>query len=174
MYEQILAEGILDGIELLGDVKYQNNVRSLARYLDFCSTGHQIPILGNSDTHASKHTYGVYWTQVWAKDLTSAGVLDAIGDGWSVACTTIEPVEICQRPQIVQAFGPFELVDCATFLEHHFYPRHDALCQQEAAYAYRAWRGETLPAGLMDDQRAQMEALYRKCGMSSGAQAPGT
>lgn len=167
-YDQILAEGILDGIELLGDVKYQNNVRSLARYLDLVSDGHQMPILGNSDTHAAQHTYGVYWTQVWAEDLTPAGVLDAIRDGWSVACTTIEPVEICSRPQAVQAFGPFELVDYATFLEHHFYPLHDALCQQEAAYVYRAWRGETLPARLMEDQRAQMEALYQRCGANWG------
>ena len=164
-YDQVLAEDILDGIELLGDVKYQNNVRSLARYLDLRSSGHQVPILGNSDTHASQHTYGIYWTQVWAEDLTPAGVLDAIRDGWSVACTTIEQVEICRRPQAVQAFGPFELVDCATFLEHHFYPLHDTLCRQEAAYAYRAWRGETLPAGRMDEQRAQMEALYRTCGL---------
>ena len=162
MYDQVLAEGILDGLELLGDVKYQNNVRSLARYLDYRAAGHDIPILGNSDTHRSEHTYGTYWTLVFTDTLTPQGILDAIADGWSVACTTVEPVDVYRRKDALQAFGPFEWVDYAYVLEQQFFPQHDALCRQEASLAYRAWRGERLPARAMDKQRARMEALYER------------
>jgi hypothetical protein len=162
MYDQVLADGILDGLELLGDVQYQNNVRSLARYLDYRVSGHDIPILGNSDTHRSTHTYGTYWTLVFADTLTPQGILDAIADGWSVACTTVEPVDVYRRKDVLQAFGRFELVDYAYMLEQQFFPQHDVLCRQEASLAYRAWRGERLPPRAMAEQRMQMEALYER------------
>jgi predicted metal-dependent phosphoesterase TrpH len=168
MYDQILAEGILDGLELLGDVRYENNVRSLARYLDYRAAGHDIPILGNSDTHWVDHTYGTYWTLVLAENPTPQGVLDAIADGWSVACTTVKPVDIHRRKEVLQAFGPFELVDYAYFLEQQFFPLHDMLCAQEAALAYRAWRGECLPTLSMEEQRASMDALYERCWHGDG------
>lgn len=164
IYERVLAEGILDGLELLGDVRYENNVRSLARYLDFRAAGGTIPILGNSDTHRAAHTYGTYWTLIFARELTPEGVLDAIAGGWSVACTTVKPVDLQQRAAAMEAYGPFELVDYAYFLEQRFFPRHDALCGEEAALAYRAWRGERLASHAMSDRVARMEALYARCG----------
>jgi hypothetical protein len=163
MYDRVLGEGVLDGLELLGDVRYPNNVRSLARYLDFRAAGHDIPIVGNSDTHGTRHVYGCYWTLVFAEDPSPAGVLDAIAGGWSVACTTVEPMEVWRRKEAMHAFGSFELVDYAYFLEEQFYPRHDALCAEEASWAYRAWRGETLPDGKMTELRERMEALYTRC-----------
>ncbi len=164
MYEQVLAEGILDGIELLGDVDYEDNMRSLARYLDFRAGGHDVPILGNSDTHGPRHVYGVYWTLVLADDVTPQGVLDAIAGGWSVACTTVKPVDVHHRAEQTHAFGPFELVDYTYFCEHRFFPAHDALCLEEASLAYRAWRGEPLPEQRMAEQKAKMEALYARSG----------
>ncbi len=160
MYDRVLAEGILDGIELLGDVRYQNNVRSLARYLDFRAAGLDIPILGNSDTHRTDHTYGTYWTVVFAREPTPAAVLEAIAEGWSVACTTVKPVDPAQRAHELQAFGAFELVDYAYVLEGQFFPQHDALCRKEAALAYRAWRGERLDPRTTSDHAARMDALY--------------
>jgi hypothetical protein len=163
-YDRVLAEGILDGIELLGDVAFPNNLRSLARYSDYIASGHTIPIIGCSDTHRAQHTYGTYWTLVLAQDPSSHGLLDAIADGWSVACTTVKPVELSQRQEALQAFGPFELVDYAYFLEEQFYPQHDALCLKEAALAYRAWRGEPIPPSAMAALKREMDALYRRLG----------
>ncbi|MBN1641347.1 MAG: CehA/McbA family metallohydrolase [Anaerolineae bacterium] len=170
MYDQVLVDGILDGIELLGDVRYQNNVRSLARYLDFRAAGHDIPILGNSDTHRTDHTYGTYWTLVYARAPTPGAVLDAIAEGWSVACTTVKPVDRVLRVRELQAFGSFDLVDYAYLLEEHFFPLHDALCDVEAALAYRAWRGERLDPRSMSEQRARMDDLYEtQLGLEKGA-----
>lgn len=164
-YERVLDEGILDGLELLGDVRYENNVRSLARYLDYRAAGGTIPILGNSDTHRTDHTYGSYWTLILARELTPEGVLEAIADGWSVACTTVKPVHVHERAAAMEAYGPFELVDYAYFLEQRFFPAHDRLCEEEAALAYRAWRGEQLAVDVMRAQVDAMEALYRQCGV---------
>jgi hypothetical protein len=170
-YDRMLEEGILDGVELLGDVHHENNFRSLARYQDFVAAGGRLPIVGNSDTHGMEHTYGTYWTLAWAEEPTLESVLAAIADGWSVACTTAgrqtgggEAGENrgALRAKGMAAHGPFELVDYAYWLEEQFFPAHDRLCAEEAGLAYRALAGETLPEGGLETQRAEMEELYRK------------
>jgi hypothetical protein len=155
-YDQVLEEGILDGIELLGDVKHENNLRSLARYLDFRATGRDIPILGNSDTHGSEHTFGTYWTLVFAEEPTLEGVLCAIEDRWSVACSTAGRASIA-------AYGSFELVDYAYWLEEQFFPEHDRLCAREAALAMETLRGSEIPEGTMSGCRAALADLYTNC-----------
>lgn len=163
-YDRLLAEGGFDGLELIGDVDWQDNLRSLARYGEACLGGRAWPILGCSDAHAPDHTYGGAWTLVLAADPGYEGVLQAIGDRWSVACTrmTMAPPGQRVRPRF-QAFGPFELVDLALFLDRHYFPEHDALCREEAALARRALAGDHLPAGSMARSAARLEALYREC-----------
>ena len=175
LYDRILEEGILDGVELIGEVKYEDNVRSLARYLDLRAAGRNLPIIGCSDTHGAQHTYGLYWTLVFAAEPSPAGVLQAIADGWSVACTTVAPTApantaLTGRAASMQAWGSFELVDYAYFLEERFFPMHDALCAQEAALAYRAWRGDRLSDGAMAACHADMAALVTRCWGGSSSQ----
>jgi hypothetical protein len=160
MYDRILAEGILDGIELLGEVAYEDNVRSLARYLDFRAAGHDLPIVSNSDTHGREHTYGAYWTLVFVDERSAQGVLDAIAGGWSVACTTVGTQDREKRDSGLRAFGSFELVDYAYFLEQSFFGAHDALCAREAALAWRRWLGEAIPDERIAAYNTSMEALY--------------
>jgi predicted metal-dependent phosphoesterase TrpH len=162
--DRVLEEGFLDGVELLGDVVHENNFRSLARYLDYRAAGGQIPIVGNSDTHRLEHTYGSYWTLVWAEAPTLESVLAAIAEGWSVACTTAGREAAGEsRAARMAAYGPFELVDLAYWLEERFFPAHDVLCAEEAGLAYRALREERLPEGALEACRARMEGLYRAC-----------
>ena len=166
--DRVLEEGLLDGVELLGDVHHENNFRSLARYLDYRAAGGQIPIVGNSDTHRLEHTYGRYWTLAWAEAPTLESVLAAIAEGWSVACTTAGreaagETRDAGRARRMAAYGAFELVDCAYWLEERFFPAHDVLCAEEAGLAYRALRGERLPEGALEACRERMEGLYRAC-----------
>jgi hypothetical protein len=160
-YDHVLEEGILDGIELLGDVKHENNARSLARYLDFRASGGDIPIVGNSDTHGAEHTYGTYWTLVYAQEPTLESVLEAIADGWSVACTTAGRSGESRAARTL-ALGAFDLVDYAYFLEQQFFPEHDQLCAEEAALARRVWRGEA-PVEGKPACKAAMDDLYARC-----------
>jgi predicted metal-dependent phosphoesterase TrpH len=167
-YDRALEEGLLDGIELLGDVHHENNYRSLARYQDYVAAGGTAPIVGNSDTHDSEHTYGRYWTLVWAEEPTLESVLTAIAEGWSVACTTMCRVPDNDRLGLTRAarmaaHGSFELVDCAYWLEEHFFPAHDRLCKQEAWLAYRALEGETLAEGVLEACHAALDGLYALC-----------
>jgi hypothetical protein len=162
-YDRVLDEGILDGVELLGDVYHENNFRSLARYLDLRAAGGEIPIVGNSDTHGREHTYGTYWTLAWAKEPTLESVLAAIAEGWSVACSTAGREAAGDRlAKRIAAYGSFELVDYTYWLEEHFFPAHDRLCAEEAGRAYRALEGETLSEGAREACRAEMDALYTR------------
>lgn len=162
-YERLLTEGGFDGIELLGEVAWEDNLRSLARWSE-PGTARRYPILGNSDTHSAAHTYGGFWTLVWAEARTREAILQAIEEQFSVACGLwmLEPPGHPAR-QRFQAFGPYELVDLAIFLDHHYFPMHDALCREEAGLARRALAGEALPAGAMEAVAARLEALEREC-----------
>jgi predicted metal-dependent phosphoesterase TrpH len=162
--DRVLDEEILDGVELLGDVHHEDNFRSLARYLDFRATRRDVPIVGNSDAHGAEHTYGSYWTLVWSETPTLEDVLDAIADGWSVACTTAGRGAAGEtRAKRVAVYGSFELVDYAYWLEEQFFPAHDRLCVEEAALACRALAGETLAVGEMTACHLAMERLYALC-----------
>lgn len=162
--DRLLEEGGFDGIELIGDVDWEDNLRSLARYGDERARGRSWPILASSDAHGPLHTFGGAWTLVWAAAPTQDGILQAVDQGYSVACTlmTMEPPAQRARPRF-QAFGPFELVDLAIFLDRHYFPRHDALCRQDAELARRVLAGDVLPAGTMAEVAGELEALYREC-----------
>lgn len=163
-YDRLLAEGSLDGIELIGDVDWEDNLRSLARYADARAAGHLWPILGNSDTHAAGHTFGGHTTLVLATSTTQEAVLDAIAERYSVACTITLLAQRGEQARLrFQAFGPYELVDLALFLDRHYFPRHDALCSQEAELAGRALRGHEPPAGAMGGVQAQLDRWYAQC-----------
>ena len=99
-----------------------------------------------------------------AGEPTPENVLQGIAEGWSVACATAHRAPLpTDRGTDTLVFGTFELVDYAYFLEQQFFPRHDALCIQEADLAYRALRGDTLPEGAMAACRDEMEGLCRRC-----------
>ncbi len=148
-YDRILIEGGLDGIELLGDVEWEENLLSVARYEDL-DAAHKPSILGNSDTHWAEHTYGGYWSLVLANKLDHASVLKAIADHFSIACARMPAMPAARKLENqVLAFGPFKLVELALFLERYYYPEHDRLCQIEAQLAWRSLAGETLPPDAM-------------------------
>jgi len=162
-YERLLTEGGLDGIELLGDVAWEDNLRSLARWSELGVEG-GYPILGNSDTHGAAHTFGGFWTLVWAEAQTREAILRAIDERCSVACGlwVLEPPGQPARPRL-QAFGPFDLVDLAIFLDRHYFPLHDALCREEAELGRRALAGEALPEATMAEVAARLAALQTEC-----------
>jgi hypothetical protein len=177
-YERALAEGGLDGIELLGEVTWEENLRSVARYYEL-GLEERLPILGNSDAHHSGghppgrqfvgippagQTYGAYWTLVLARERTPQSILEAISERKTAACARmlIAPETFPVQPRLA-AFGPFELVDLAIFLEAHYFPRHDELCRQEAQAAWRILAGEALPGGVIEGLEEELEAHHAAC-----------
>jgi len=159
-YERLLSEGGVDGIELLGDVPWEENLRSLVRYSELVSKD-KLAILGNSDTHAAEHTYGSYWTLVFARSNSQEDIMAAILERRSVACMVM-PMGPTTHPVIPRllAFGPFELVDLAIFLHGYYFPQHDALCLQEAELGRRYLGGDMGSESSMRAVHSTLEIYY--------------
>lgn len=157
LYDQLVADAEFDGVELLGEVRYEDNLLSIAHYQGLVASGQRIPIIGCSDTHDREHYYGCYWTIVFAKEPTAKGALAAIADGYSVACSTVGPTG---KQEGLRIYGPLDLVEYALFLEREFFPLHDALCREEAQSAYATYRGEKSPPTKDADWSGKMARLY--------------
>jgi hypothetical protein len=159
-YDRLLAEGGFDGVELLGDVMLEDNLRSLMRYYEL-PLDQRPPILGNSDTHRNTHTYGGYWTHVLAKERTPQAILDAVAEGFSAACVRLSLAppgqEILSR---LLPFGSFDLVDFTLFLDRTYFPQHDELCREEAFLVKRTLAGEKLPDDAIALVEQALEAHY--------------
>jgi predicted metal-dependent phosphoesterase TrpH len=162
-YDRLLVEGNADGIELIGKVAWEDNLRSLARYAEAHVAGLPWPILGNSDAHFAA-TLGATWTLAFAAEPTAQAILQAIAERRSVACTTMD-VGTPDRPARppMQAFGPYELVDLAFFLDRYYFPQHDELCRQEAEFCRRVLLEDVLPKGVLADLTRQLDTYYRGC-----------
>ncbi len=159
-YERLLRDGGIDGVELLGDVLWEDNLRSLARYNDLDQKD-KLPILSNSDTHSPEHTFGSYWTLVFARSNSQEDILAAIQERRSVACmlVPVAPPSYPVRPRLLAA-GPFELVDLAIFLHEHYFPQHDALCLQEAELGRRYLGGDVHRESPMRTVQEALETYY--------------
>jgi hypothetical protein len=159
-YERLLAEGGIEGIELLGDVPWEENLRSLVRYSQLESRAN-LAILGNSDTHAAEHTFGSYWTLVFTRSNSQEDIMAAILDHRAVACMTMPlgPAGYPVKSRLL-AFGPFELVDLAIFLHEHYFPQHDVLCAQEAEQGRRYLGGDIHSDSSVQPVQVALETYY--------------
>lgn len=152
IYEQLIDEDELDGVELLGDVEYEDNMLSLARYRDAVQRGRAIPIIACSDAHGERHTLGQYYTIVFAPGLEAGALLQAIAEFRSVACQRLPTGEL-------GIFGRFPWVEYAYFLEREYFPAHDDLCRLQADLL----RQHLLrPADTSDCQQAVMSSLEQE------------
>jgi hypothetical protein len=113
---QLLEDGLVDGLELLGGSSdTEGNRLAIARYGEELRRGRHLAVTGGSDSHAVGDL-GRYGTLLFAPALTPAGILDALRQRRSLAC---EP-----RPEgQVAIYGPFEWVEYAYFLHREYFPR---------------------------------------------------
>jgi len=156
VYDQLLKDGEIDGIELLGDVSSEDNFLSIVKYYDEVIRGKKIPILGNSDTHHPQlSTYGRYWTIAFAEDLDKDSIFDAIFNFRAVACER----HPCGELRII---GPFELVEYSFFLEREFFPLHDRICTLQGDLYMRVLEGAAVPDEILDALKAELKKLYWK------------
>lgn len=150
LYDQLVQDDLPVGIELLGEVRYENNLLSIAHYHDLLRQGHALPLIGCSDTHGAEHTFGRYWTLALADAATPASALDAIQAGRSVACSTAGPTGLDEG---FRAYGSRRWVEYALFLDREFFGLHDALCAQEAQAARQ---------GKQNEAQKRLKALYQR------------
>ena len=106
---QLLLDGEADGVELLGDVEFEQNLLSIAAYMELLNQGVATTVIANSDTHGAAHTFGRYWTTVFARERNEAGVLEALKAGLAVACVALPGEQL-------RIYGPLDLVEYSYFL----------------------------------------------------------
>ncbi|MFQ6042992.1 MAG: PHP domain-containing protein [Candidatus Poribacteria bacterium] len=140
--EQLLQDGEIDGVEIIGGYiprEFESNLLATARYYSDRIQGRYIPVVGNSDTHSrtTSDVYGWYWTTVFAESLTADDILEAILDCRSVACEHPDGGHF-------RAYGPFELVQYACFLEREFFPLHDRIAAMEGELYFDILRGRAV------------------------------
>jgi len=153
IYEQLLKDERYDAIEVLGDVVFEDNILSVVRYYEAISEGRKIPIIGNSDTHDSEHTYGRYWTIAFAEKLDKKSIWDAILQLRSVACEH-------HPDESFRAFGSFNLVEYAFFLEREFFPIHNAICQKQGDLYMRLINEQDIDQSELDTLKEKLSKLY--------------
>ncbi|MBC8462065.1 MAG: CehA/McbA family metallohydrolase [Deltaproteobacteria bacterium] len=153
IYDQLLEDGLYDAVELLGDVLPEDNILSVVKYYEEIARGRKIPIMGNSDTHRADHTYGHYWTLVFAEKLDQESIFNAIFDLKSVACE--------HHPGgTLRIYGPFDLVEYAYFLHREFFPLHDKICEREGQLHMRVLEGEEPNRGELENLKMELDMLY--------------
>jgi len=167
VYDQLLNDGLYDAVELLGDVAPEDNLLSIAKYFEEVAKGRKIPIISNSDTHRShEHTYGRYWTLVFAEKLEQEAIFDAIFDLKSVACELppcIPPYTGGKRGgENLRIYGSFDLVEYAFFLHREFFPLHDKICAKEGELYMRSLNGEELYHRELERLKVELNKLYEK------------
>lgn len=163
IYEQLIKDGDLDGIEVIGGYyqhEFESNLLSSARYYEDLSKGYKYPIVGNSDTHyrtsePDEDLFGWYWTTVFASSLSREDVIDAILSMRSVAC---------ERPhrQRLNVVGPFDLVEYTCFLDREFFPLHDRLCAMESDIYMDMIMGKDVSREQLGIVKERLSELYRK------------
>jgi len=156
VYDQLLQDGLYDAVEVLGDVTPEDNLLSVAKYFEEVANGQKIPIMSNSDTHRShEHTYGNYWTLVFAEKLEQDDIFNAIFDLKSVACE--------HHPgENLRIYGPFDLVEYAFFLHREFFPLHDKICAREGELYMRVLDGEEVDLQELEKLKTELNELYEK------------
>lgn len=117
-------DGEIDAVELLGDVEFEENLRSIALHTEMAAAGAIVPVLGNSDTHGLQHTLGHYWTVVFAAANDPQAILDAVRHGRCVACVRLPGEQL-------RIYGPLPLVHYAYFLHRCYFPGQDRLHEEE-------------------------------------------
>ncbi|MHB0876202.1 MAG: PHP domain-containing protein [Anaerolineae bacterium] len=116
---RLLRDREVDGVELLGDVEFEENLLSIAGYMELLAQGVATTVVGNSDTHGVEHTFGRYWSVVFARDNSPAAILDALRQRRSVACVRLPEEQL-------RIYGPLDLVQYAYFLHRSYFPPLDA------------------------------------------------
>ena len=136
VYQQLLRDGLLDGIELLGgSPTAEGNLLAVANYGDERGGGQRLAITGSSDAHSTAEV-GRKFTIAFAERLTDKDIIGAITGRKTVACDTMLGPEIA-------VFGPFELVEYAFFLLRVFYPMRTSL----AGHSERFWQASAKGIG---------------------------
>ncbi len=128
--DYVCEKQVFDAVELFGHGEL-NADETHALYSDLCiSLGRRIPAVGNNDAH---HTgdVDIHSTVIFSERNEFSHLRDALLANMNVVVSKY-------AGEIHRTSGTQELVSFYHFLRENYYPRHDALCVEEADLLYAA------------------------------------
>ena len=144
--EILFGMGIFDAFELLNGIESKYCNMQVALWQEQALKGRVLPVVGSSDSHEhdmDTKTFARRFTIVFAKENTTAAILEAIRGGYSVACELPRTSD-----SEVRIYGDLRLVCFAHFLFENYFNETWRLCVGEGILMRRYAEGEDVAAQL--------------------------
>ncbi len=141
MLKQAVKDRLPNALEIPGDTLHQDNMLGLSFY--YGHTDRSIPIIANSDTHSTSHTFGHRWQIAFVPVINKESILSAVSTFMSAACE--------KQGENTCVYGSLGLAEYSYFLIREYFPHKDKLANTEA---------ELYASGLLTDDIRQASDSY--------------
>ena len=147
----LLKSGKFDAFELVGGMKVNGINRAVAMWQELRLAGYDVKVVGSSDVHSlDAMDFPYHFTLCFAKENENDAIIDAVKNGWSVACEQSgKEVDLEFR-----AYGSMRLVSYAQFLFLHYFPRYRRVCLGEGV-SMRQYAMGLVDAATVEAQAVQ-------------------
>lgn len=155
----IFDEKLFDAIELMGGIPTKHNNLQVALWHEECLKGNGLSVVGSSDSHNhdfENTPFARRFTVVFAKSNTTADIIEAIRNGYSVAAE-LPP----NNSEDVRFYGSLRLVLFTHFLFENYFNETWRLCVGEGILMRRYAEGEDVGQAL-SAMADTVENFYKK------------
>ncbi len=147
----LLTSGKFDAFELVGGMGIHGINRAVALWQELRIQGYDIKVVGSSDVHSlAAKDFPYHFTVCFAKENENNAIIDAVKNGWSVACEMSGKAD----EKEFRAYGSMRLVAYTQFLFLHYFPRLQQLCKGEGV-SMRQYAMGRVDAATVETQTAQ-------------------
>ena len=156
----LFKQKIFDAFELMGGLSDAENNMQVALWTEQLMAGNNIPVVGSSDSHfhnAQDRDFAKRFTVVFAKENTTAAILAAIQDGYSLAAEL--PYQDERTPRFY--CSRLRLVKFAHFLFKNYFSQTAQLCVGEGILMRRYVQGEDVGA-ILSALAPTVENFYKR------------
>ena len=155
----MFSQHIYDAFELCGGVDTRGNNLQLALWQEQCLKGNRLSVVGSSDSHNhnfQEEQFARRFTVVFARENTTAAILDAVRQGNSVAGEFAKGTQ-----EDVRFYGSLRLVTFCHFLMKHYFSRTWRLCIGEGILMRRMAHGEDV-GEMLSAAAPTVENFYKR------------
>ena len=156
----LFKQKIFDAFELMGGLSDAENNMQVALWTQQLLAGNNIPVVGSSDSHfhdMQDRDFAKRFTIVFAKENTTAAILEAIQNGYSLAA------ELPYHDENTPRFycSRLRLVNFAHYLFKNYFCQTAQLCIGEGVLMRRYIQGEDVGA-VLSALAPTVESFYKR------------
>ncbi len=149
--EITFVEQECDGVEVLTDITTEEVMLQVSRAYSEAAAGREWTLIGSSDAHDVDRRMKYGWTMAFVRELSLAGVQEAIRKRRCLACSG--------RFADVEIFGPFSLMPFACFYHRRVWPLRRRIMELQAALGLSLRRGGAFDRSLMERLNVELQDL---------------